>query len=423
MDFVSNQALQQEEMLKAIGVSSIEELFSSIPEGLFHPGPKTDDGLSEVETLQQLKALSQENTYPNYDSYLGAGAYSHYIPALVQAITNRSEFLTSYTPYQPEISQGLLQAIFEYQSFIAALTGMDVANAGVYDGASACAEAVLMALRVKKDKKVVVVSEGVHPAYLAVVRQYLSGLDVQIRISATPLKDSACFLVQSPNFYGVLEDGKTLAALAREADCLYIACGNPIAYGLFAPPGEFGADIAVGDCQPLGIPLEFGGPYAGYMATTKELVRQLPGRIVGETVDSKGKRGFVLTLQAREQHIRREKATSNICTNQALASLAFLVASSWYGPQGLKQLALTNYQRAHYLGSNLAKLTKFSVIEPYFNEFTLTLPCTSDIAMARFREEGIIPGLALENNKLLVAVTEMKTLKQLDRYIEIANTF
>lgn len=432
MDYVSNQALQQKEMLRIIGISSIQELFSAIPETLFHPAPQFDDGLSELETLDRLKALAAENTYPKYDSYLGAGAYSHYIPALVGAITSRSEFLTSYTPYQPEISQGLLQVIFEYQSVVATLTGMDVSNAGVYDGASACAEAVLMALRAKKDKKQIVISEGLHPGYLAVVKQYLSGFHDQIIMAPLldgkthfngSLKDAACFLVQSPNFFGVLEDSKELAKKARDSDCLYIACGNPIAYGLFSPPGEFGADIAVGDCQPLGMPLEFGGPYAGYMATTTDLVRQLPGRIVGETVDVNGKRGFVLTLQAREQHIRREKATSNICTNQALATLAFLVASTWYGPRGLKELALTNYQRAHYLGGSLAKLSGFSVMEPYFNEFTLKLPCSAEKAVSRFREEGILPGLALQDRQLLVAVTELKTQSQLNRYIEVAKTF
>lgn len=438
MDFVSNQTKQQEEMLKIMGVSSIQELFSEIPSVLFQKGLKADDGLSEYETLNCLKALSEENTYVKFDSYLGAGAYSHYIPALVNAITSRSEFLTSYTPYQPEISQGLLQAIFEYQSTIAALTAMDVSNAGVYDGASACGEAVLMALRCNKPKNQVVISEGLHPGYLQVVKQYLSSYDCSIVIAPLKkgktcfegsLKKAACFLVQSPNFFGVLEDSSLLAKKAQEEKCLYIACGNPISYGLFSPPGEFHADIAVGDCQPLGIPLEFGGPYAGYMACKSDYMRQLPGRIVGETVDAEGKRGFVLTLQAREQHIRREKATSNICTNQALTTLAFLVASLWYGPQGLKALALTNYKRAHYLGTELAKIKGFSVMEPYFNEFTLELPCEVEKATARFREEGILPGLPLKRffpkwgRHLLVSVTELKSLKQLDQFIQIAKTF
>lgn len=435
MDFVSNQVDQQEEMLRKIGVSSINDLFSSIPESLFRAAPKDDDGLSEQETVAEVAALAGENTYPQYDSYLGAGAYSHYIPAVVGAITSRSEFLTSYTPYQPEVSQGLLQAIFEYQSVLAVLTGMNVSNAGVYDGASACAEAVMMAIRAKKDKRKIVISEGLHPAYLQVVMQYTRGICGQVVIAPlkegktyldTSLEDAACFLVQSPNFFGVLEESKNLARRARESDCLYIACGNPISYGLFPSPGEFGADIAVGDCQPLGMPLQFGGPYAGYMAAKTELVRQLPGRIVGQTVDLSGKRGFVLTLQAREQHIRREKATSNICTNQALASLAFLVTTLWYGPKGLKKLALTNYQRAHYLGSRLAKLPGFSVMEPYFNEFTLKLPCSAEKAIERFREREILPGVPLQrffpemNHHLLVSVTELKTLAQLDRFIEVA---
>jgi glycine dehydrogenase subunit 1 len=428
MDFVSNQDVQIKEMLRSIGVDSIEALFTSIPPSLFHNKPLNDDGLSEAESLTLFEQIGKENTFSQFDSYLGGGAYQHYIPALVGAITSRSEFLTAYTPYQAEISQGLLQVTFEFQSAIAALTGLDAANASVYDGASACAEAVLMALRVHKDRKCIAVSSGLNPLYKAVIEQYLAGFEIEI----VPLEkskdrtDIACVIAQSPNFFGVIEDMPGLTTEAHAKGALFIACGNPLAYGLLIPPGEYGADIAVGDCQPLGLNLNFGGPYAGYMACKSELIRQLPGRIVGQTVDSKGQKGFVLTLQAREQHIRREKATSNICTNQALAALAALVTMLWYGPVGLNKLALTNYSRAHYLSCVLENLPGFSVLHSHFNEFTLKLPCKVEIAEAHFRKHNIEPGIALNrfypemDQHLLVAVTELKSLEQLKKYAIVA---
>lgn len=429
MDFVSNQQEQIQQMIKLLGIASIEELFDSIPRSLVHPAPDLDDGLSELEVIQKMEKIGLENTYSRFDSYLGAGAYLHHVPALVNAVISRSEFLTAYTPYQPEVSQGMLQAIFEFQSSIASLTGLDAVNASVYDGASACAEAVLMALRIKKEKKSVVLLESVHPLYQAVIKQYLSGMNVPI-IPYKKWKNSscaACLVAQSPNFFGILEEMKNLAHEAHQNEALFIAVGNPLAYALLQPPGECEADIAVGDCQPLGLKLNFGGPYAGYMACRQEFVRQLPGRIVGETVDSKGNRGFVLTLQAREQHIRREKATSNICTNQALSALASLITILWYGPKGLKQLALTNYQRAHYLSSALEKLEGFSIAHPFFNEFTLTCPCSAEEALMHFREADIEPGVPLNrffphmDRHLLIAVTELKSLEQLNKFIAVAS--
>lgn len=428
MDFVSNKARQNKEMLEEIGLSSIDELYAAIPRRLVHPSPINDDGLSEYETLQLMENIGAENTFSSFDSYLGAGAYAHYVPALVGAISSRSEFLTAYTPYQPEVSQGMLQVIFEFQSAIAAITRMPVANASVYDGASACAEAVLMALRFRIDRKKIAISEGLHPNYRKVIEQYLGGLEVEIHPLNELNHDFACVLVQSPNFFGTIEKMEDLAKQAHGHGALFIACGNPLSYGLLKPPGEYGADIAVGDCQPFGLNLNYGGPYVGYMACKKELVRQLPGRIVGETVDVNGNKGFVLTLQAREQHIRREKATSNICTNQALAALSSLVAIFWYGPVGMKKLALTNYQRANYLSSQLEKLPGFSVNHPHFNEFTLSLPCSVDRALAHFRSAMIEPGVPLNqfypnlDRQLVVAVTELKTLKQLQRYVKIAET-
>lgn len=428
MDFVPNTEFQNKEMLKAIGHESMDDLFSSIPKSLLHKRPDHDDGLSEFEVASLMEQIGNKNTFPSFESYLGAGAYSHYIPSLVSMVTSRSEFLTSYTPYQPEVSQGYLQAIFEFQSAIAALTALDAANASVYDGASACAEAILMALRINKGKNSVALSSGLHPTYRGTIELYLSGLDVEIHTyeDLEEAHDLACILVQSPNFFGVMEDMPTLAKKAKVSGALFIACGNPLSYGLFAPPGEYGADIACGDCQPLGLALNFGGPYAGYMACKQEFVRQLPGRIVGQTIDKNGEMGFVLTLQAREQHIRREKATSNICTNQALAALASLVTMLWYGPIGLKKLALQNYQKAHYLSHELEKIAGFSVSRPHFNEFTLKIPGSLDKALAAFRKHKIEPGLPLNrffphlDQHLLVAVTEIKSLESMQKYLEIA---
>lgn len=441
MDFISNKKQQIAEMLKTLGIQHIDALFKAIPENLKIPPPATDDGLSEFEALQTMEDLARENTFLQMESYLGAGAYQHHVPALVGAITSRSEFLTAYTPYQPEASQGLLQAIFEFQTAIAAVTALPVANAAVYDSAAACAEAVLMSLRLQKGKKRVLIADSVHPSYRGVVLQYLSGLgtevhfvppDVQGKISLSALnkllnKETACVLIQTPNFFGVVEDLKSLGPEIHKNEALFIVCGNPLSYALFTPPGEAGCDIAVGDCQPFGLPLMFGGPYAGYMACKEQHTRQLPGRIVGLTHElNSTAKGFVLTLQAREQHIRREKATSNICTNQALATIAALVALLWYGPKGVRALALTNYQRTHYLRQNLAQLKGFSAWEGHFNEFTLKLPCSPEKALKIFRNEGIEPGLPLSqfypqmNEHLLIAVTEMKSRAQLDRFIEVA---
>lgn len=428
MDYVSNKKAQVQEMLNVLGIESVDALFNAIPKSLFHQKPSQDDGLSESELLQLFEKMGNKNTFSSFDSYLGGGSYSHYVPALVSAITSRSEFLTSYTPYQPEVSQGMLQVIFEFQSAFSALTGLDVANASVYDGASACAEGLLMALRIQKDKKCVAISDGVNPLYRRVIDQYLSFLNVEILSiqDSKNRKDVAAVLVQSPNFFGVIEDMPKLAKEAHDKGSLFVVCGNPLSYGLLQVPGDYDADIAVGDCQPFGLHLNFGGPYAGYMACRSEYVRQLPGRLVGETLDNKGQRGFVLTLQAREQHIRREKATSNICTNQALAALASLVAILWYGPEGLKKLATTNYQRAHYLSDALEKLPGFSVRRPHFNEFTLKLPCKVELALDHFRKHHIEPGIPLNrfypelDSHLLVAVTELKNLDQIQKYIQIA---
>lgn len=442
MDYVANQDPQIQEMLRFLNISNIEELFTAIPENLKISKPSQNDGLSEFEGMQLIESISKENSFPNYANYLGAGAYEHHVPILCSAICQKSEFLTSYTPYQPEASQGILQALFEFQSAICALTLMDVANASVYDGAAAAAEALLMALRIKKSCKQILIAETLHPHYRAVVDQYLGSHDVQIvtipfldsgKINLKEYKDNlnttcAAVLIQSPNFFGIIEDLKEIARLAKEKNALLITSSNPISLALFEPPGAFGADIAVGECQPLGIPLNFGGPYAGFMSCKTEYVRQMPGRIVGQTVDSHGKKGYVLTLQTREQHIRREKATSNICTNQTLAALSSLIAMLWYGKIGLKDLALTNYARASYLKEELLKIPGTAGLSggPIFNEFAIRFTKPAIEVQKKFRGLGIEPGLNLGEyfpklkDYLLVAVTETKTLNDLQKYIKIA---
>ena len=442
MDFISNQSSQIEEMLAVIGVKDIQELFKDIPSHLARPKPEVDDGLSEYEAMRLLESIASHNTFQNFDNYLGAGAYEHHVPALIGAVCAKSEFLTSYTPYQAEASQGMLQAIFEFQSAVCALTGMDVANASVYDGASACAEAVLMALRLQKPKNKILIAHNLHPHYRAVIKQYVSDRIASL-VTIDFLEDgsldwtdltrklddqTAAIIVQYPNFFGVIENMSELSKMAKSKGALTIVCANPLAYGLFASAEEMGADIAVGDCQPLGLSLHFGGPYVGYMACKQQFIRQIPGRIVGETVDKEGRRGFVLTLQAREQHIRREKATSNICTNQALAALATLVGMLWYGKNGIKELALTNYQRAAYLKESLEHIKGIQIIgsAPTFNEFVVWFEKPLDEVKAAFRSHGIEPGLDLGHyfphfkQCLLVAVTETKNQEQLDKYSQVA---
>lgn len=441
MDFISNQDPQNQEMLAAIGIKTVEELFESIPKKLLLAKPQTDDGLSEFEGLQLVEKLASKNTFAQYENYLGAGAYEHHVPALVSAICSKSEFLTAYTPYQPEASQGMLQSIFEFQSVICSLTGLDAANASLYDGATACAEALLMAIRYQKRENVLV-ADSLHPHYQAVIRQYLRGYNSQLEqipflekgelnfdaLEKLCTTSTAAILIQYPNFFGGIEDIQRVSAIAKRTGALLIVCANPLVYGLYALAGELGADIAVGDGQPFGLPLQYGGPYVGYIACKQELVRQLPGRIVGETVDVEGKRGFVLTLQAREQHIRREKATSNICTNQALAALASLVGMLWYGKKGIEKLALTNYQRTAYLKQQLeqAGIETIGPEKAFFNEFIVKFSQPLELVMKRFRDHHIEPGVELERfypqfkNCLLVAVTEAKSREQLDRYVKVA---
>lgn len=442
MDFISNKKAQVDAMLASLKISSVDELFQNIPKILLLPRQADDDGLSEFEGMSLMREIAAKNTFPCLANYLGAGAYEHHIPALVGFICSKSEFLTSYTPYQAEASQGMLQAIFEYQSVICELTGMDVANASLYDGASACAEALLMALRLNKGRNKVVIAKSLHPHYREVVEQFLSCHGTQIEwipydaegkldaSTAFRLIDdkTAAVLLQYPNYFGIIDDIAPVFAKAKNFQTLTILSANPLVYGLYSSAHELEADIAVGDTQPFGLPLQYGGPYVGYMACREEFMRQLPGRLVGETVDLEGKRGYVLTLQAREQHIRREKATSNICTNQALAALASLVAILWYGKEGVKKLALTNFQRAAYLKSRLEAIPGVKMMghASFFNEFAVSFGIPFSEVDAHFRRYGIAPGVDLSRyypeweHMLLVAVTETKCQAQLDAYVEAA---
>lgn len=443
MDFISNSETQVSEMLGTLGIKDVLDLFQDIPSTLRCNAPDQDDGISEYEGLKLMEGIGKQNTFPSYCSYIGGGAYEHHVPAIVPMVCGKSEFLTAYTPYQAEASQGMLQAIFEFQSAVCALTGMDVANASVYDGASACSEAALMVLRhFRRKRKKIMVAGSLHPHYFQVVQQYLSNQDVELcRIpysedgsldekwcEANVDESTAAVIVQSPNFFGVMEDVKPLAEMAKDKGALTVLCANPMAYGLFASAGELGADIAVGDMQAFGVPLQFGGPYAGYMACRDFLIRQLPARIVGQTTDTDNKTGYVLTLQAREQHIRREKATSNICTSQTLVSLASLVAVLWYGKKGVKDLALSNYQRAAFLKERLEAIPGVSSLgaAPFFNEFMVKINKPLDKVLAAFRDKGIVAGLPLGKyfpemqDHLLVAVTETKSKEQLEQYLSLA---
>lgn len=442
MDFISNQKPQIAQMLKTLGIKELSELWSNIPESICEQTVIDDDGLSEFEGKALLEKLASQNSFQYFDSYLGCGAYEHHVPALVKSIISKSGFLTAYTPYQPESSQGVLQTIFEFQSVICRLTGMEVANASLYDGASACAEALMMALRIQRNRKKVLVARNLHPNYQKVISQYLEGLDIELiflpikfdgcldfnRAEKALSEDVCAILLPYPNFFGFVEDIKPLMDLAHQKGILNIISANPMVFGLYKSAKELGADIVVGESQPFGIPLQFGGPYSGFLACLKKYVRQIPGRLVGKTEDCDGNQGFVLTLQTREQHIRREKATSNICSNQALCALASLVGMLWYGPEGIRKLSLTNYQRAEYLKQQLNTLTSVELISlnPIFNEFTIKVDKPIEKVLDHFRLHDIEPGVVVTRyfphmeNLLTIAVTETKSLEKLNKFIEVA---
>ncbi|MGE6629343.1 aminomethyl-transferring glycine dehydrogenase subunit GcvPA [Bacillus sp. NPDC077027] len=429
----------QKEMLDVIGVESIDELFSDIPEKVRFKGTyDIKQAASETELVRELSRLAAKNKDTvSYASFLGAGVYDHYQPVIVDHVISRSEFYTAYTPYQPEISQGELQAIFEFQTMIAELTGMDLANSSMYDGGTALAEAAMLAAGHTKKNKIVV-SETVHPESRAVLKTYAKGQNIEVievpaykgqtdlaQLEKAVCEETAAVLVQYPNFFGGVEPLKDIEPLAHQGKSLFIVSSNPLALGLLTPPGQLGADIVVGDAQPFGIPAAFGGPHCGYFAVTKKLMRKVPGRLVGQTEDENGVRGFVLTLQAREQHIRRDKATSNICSNQALNALAASVAMTALGKQGMKEVANQNVQKAHYAKKQAeAHGLKADMEGSIFNEFVLKLKEPVKEANKRLLEKGIIGGYDLGlvypelENHMLVAVTELRTKTEIDTLIK-----
>ncbi len=430
-------------MLKTIGLDTMSDLFSDIPAHARFPRLRLPPRTSEMEVRGEMHDLAKRNLELDGSArFLGAGAYNHYIPPTVDYVLCRGEFYTSYTPYQPEISQGMLQTMFEYQSMICRLTGMEVSNASHYDGATALAEAVLLALdHGRGDRDRILVSPSVHPQYRQVVRAYLKGATASLLGDEDPTTDvaalierldgrTAALVVQNPNFFGQFEDVDALAAKAHDAGALLIVVVDPTSLGLFRPPGSYGADVAVADGQPLGIPLSFGGPHLGIFAANKSLVRRLAGRLVGETVDAEGRRGYVLTLGTREQHIRRDKATSNICTNAALTALAATVYLATLGKSGLRQVARLCYDKSHYAADQIGRLPGLTVNpqapdKAFFKEFVVRLPRPADEVNDFLLDTcGIIGGYPLGNDypgcdgDMLIAVTEMNTKPAIDRLVD-----
>jgi glycine dehydrogenase subunit 1 len=439
--YIPNSPEERAEMLREVGLNSAEELFASIPADLLLRGPlKTPAAISEMELLASSEAMAARNTAARRPSFLGAGAYSHYSPTIVDHLISRSEFFTAYTPYQPEISQGTLQAIFEFQTLVCQLTGMDVANASMYDGSTALAEAVLMAERITRRKKVIT-SSAVHPEYLEVVDTYVQHYGVDFHrvetdertglISAEGLDSlddkTAALVVQSPNFFGCIEDVQALAERAHSVGALLIvAVTESISFGLLRSPGACGADIVVAEGQSFGVPLSFGGPFVGLFSTRDKYARQIPGRLVGEAFDKEGRRGFVLTLATREQHIRREKATSNICTNEGLIALAATIYMETMGRSGLQEVAEQCAQKAAYTARRIAELTGFSLpfAAPRFNEFVVRAPVEAKGLLSRLAsEKNITGGLALSRyypdrpNDFLICVTETNSRQEIDALI------
>ncbi|MFW3516213.1 aminomethyl-transferring glycine dehydrogenase subunit GcvPA [Staphylococcus caprae] len=431
----------KQEMLDTIGAKSISELFGDVPADiLLDRNLNIEKGEAETSLVRRLNLLANRNiTKETHASFLGSGVYDHYTPAVVDAMISRSEFYTAYTPYQPEISQGELQAIFEFQTLICELTEMDVANSSMYDGMTSFAEACILAFSHTKKNKVVV-SKGLHYQALQVLHTYAKTrkefevVEIDLDGTITDLEkleqavddDTAAVAVQYPNFYGSIEDLEKINNFIKDKKALFIVYANPLALGLLTPPGAFGADIVVGDTQPFGIPTQFGGPHCGYFATTKKLMRKVPGRLVGQTKDEEGNRGFVLTLQAREQHIRRDKATSNICSNQALNALASSIAMSALGKQGIYDIAVQNLKHANY-AKNQFKAQGFEVLDGNsFNEFVVKFDEPIKEVNLKLADEGYIGGFDLSEvsgdfkNHMLVAVTELRTKDEIDTFVQKA---
>ena len=448
--YIPNTTEEQEGMLATLGLRSIAELFHDIPEVYRDPLLNLPGPTPELEVQRELAALASKNRPLNSGpSFLGAGSYNHFIPSVVKALMTRGEFLTAYTPYQAEASQGTLQVIYEFQTLISNLYGMEVANAGMYDGATSLAEGVLMACRVTRRNRVAV-SDSLSPIYRQVIETYCQAQGIRISTVSSSgslsLDDqTASLVVQYPNFYGYIEDMGTLAAAAHNQGALFVVSADPMAMGMFHPPGHYGADIVTGEGQPLGIPPSYGGPYLGLFATKQEYIRQMPSRLSGRTVDSQGRTGYVLTLQTREQHIRRERATSNICTNEALYALASTIYLAALGKQGLRNVAELCYQKAHYAADCIGRLPGYSLPTsgPFFQEFVVQCPVSPAVINRRLLERNILGGLDLTQtpyngrasrtngqgaaeglqNGMLLCVTEMNPRQDIDALVATLSEF
>jgi glycine dehydrogenase subunit 1 len=439
MDYIQHTEEDIKEMLGRIGISSIEELFESVPQKIrFKGNLSLPQAHSEIELRKRLEEMAQKNRTPGAGNvcFLGGGCYDHYIPAVVDAITSRGEFYTAYTPYQAEASQGTLQSIFEYQTAICELTGMEASNASHYDGGTAFAEALIMAFNLNPKKRQILVSRAIHPEYRAIAKTYTTPLPVDLveidftdgrtdidRLKMLAKKDQTLAIAfQTPNFFGCIEDCFEISKIARACDAFLVAVCDPISLAVLAPPGSYDADIAVGEGQPLGCEMYFGGPHFGFFTARMKYVRKMPGRLIGETTDSQGRRAFVMTLMTREQHIRREKATSNICTNQALMAMRGLIYLVTLGKKGIREVAELCLQKAHYACEEISRLKKFSprFSAPFFREFALKCPLPAAQVVERLSKMGISVGPDLGrwypelSDTLLVAATEKRTKEEID---------
>lgn len=410
-NFLVHNEKTTQEMCEAIGISKVEDLFKQIPQSVRMSELDLPEGLSEIETQRKVKNLAKSNK-SDFISFLGGGIYNKFVPACINQVASRFEFNTAYTPYQPEISQGTLQVMYEFQTMICRLTGMDISNATVYDAGTACAEAILMACRISKKYKVCVLN-SLNPEYKRVIETYTNSQGIEVDwVDEIPqaTKDYAGVLVQTPNYYGEIIQPK-------EVECLSIICCDPSSLAILKTPAEMGADIAVGDIQTLGIPMNFGGPSAGFIACREKLMRQLPGRLAGRTVDKDGKQAFCLTIQTREQHIKREKATSNICSNQALIGLCATLYLSVMGDKGFRQASYLSTKNAHILADKLKEKGYKILNTNFFNEFVLEVPNADDF-LARLENNNILGGIKLDDKKILVATTEMISDEDIDLYIK-----
>ncbi len=443
MSYIPHTVQDIEQMLKVIGKKTLDELFQDIPNQLRMKGEyQIPTAMSEPELLQHAQNLCKKNSdLEQNSSYLGAGLYEHFIPVLVDYLTSRGEFVTAYTPYQPEISQGILQAIFEYQTAVCELTGMDIANASMYDGPTALAEAVLLAFNHHRGKRsYIAVPKSLHPEYRQVLETYLKNQNIKLidmpekdglvdisNISSVVNDTVAGVVIASPNFYGLLENAAEISKAAHNVGALAISCTNCVALAVLQTPRAYNADIVVGEGQQLGIPISYGGPGFGFFAAKEEFLRKMPGRIVGQTVDGQNNRGFVLTIQTREQHIKREKATSNICSNQALMALRGLVYLTCLGKQGFYDVAYQSLQKAHYLATELIKIPGYtlSYSAPYFNEFVLKCAKPAEQVLDVLRKNNIYGGIALSQwyperkTEILIAVTECRSKEDMDKFVEV----